>query len=83
MQSCACAVNLRQRTIPSTTVLGLVLHIADSCLVSRPMVDGLQGDWNNPEGKCHVAIRLETQFSKKTMWRKAIEAGSKSANVKG
>ena len=45
--------------------------------------DTPQGDWNNPEGKCHVSIRLETQFSKKTMWRKAIEAGSKSANVKG
>ena len=43
----------------------------------------LQGDWNANEGKCHTVIHLETQFSKKTMWRKAIEAGSKSANVAG
>jgi hypothetical protein len=44
---------------------------------------GLQGDWNSNEGKCRTVIHLETQFSKKTMWRKAIEAGSKSANVSG
>ena len=42
-----------------------------------------QGDWDTEEGRCSVAVSMETKFSRKTMWRKAIESGSKSANVKG
>ena len=42
-----------------------------------------QGGWDTEEGRCSVSISMETKFSKKTMWHKAIESGSKSANEKG
>ena len=31
-----------------------------------------QGDWCSEEGSCHVTVRLEAVFSKKTMWKKRI-----------
>ena len=38
-----------------------------------------QGDWSFEEGSCHVVVRLEAVFSKKTMWKKRISQSVQSS----
>ncbi len=38
-----------------------------------------QGDWSSLEGRCHVVVRLQAVFSKKTMWKRLIAQSVQAA----
>jgi len=38
-----------------------------------------QGDWSSLEGRCHVVVRLQAVFSRKTMWKRLIAQSVQAA----
>ena len=42
------------------------------CICSVTCKAYWQGDWSSLEGRCHVTVRLQTLFNKRTMWKRRI-----------